>query len=253
MSLPQEESETAFRYGSNPSGKYISVDEHDWSWPEGVTVRKMLKASKDKDIKTVHGINPGSGKIVEMVQRTDLPKLFKAAGIKTDKPVNTSQKIAQNKKTERIDAAKRAFCIEKITKHMDQRVKNVLILSALLDRVGGLDDAPMDDEYEDIYNLGDEKVRELIEKCFPEKVGNIMVTEYLEFLAGKLGFTMAKDYVITKEYLEAMTKDELAKLDRELSLGKEKKDAWKKSALVDFILKSAPKGKVPKELVSKKK
>lgn len=250
--LSQEEADTAFRYGGDsPSGKYISLDEHDWSWPEGVTARKMLKASKD--VKTVHGINPQSGKIVEMVSRTDLPKLFKAAGIKTDKPVNTSQKVSENKKNERIDAAKRAFCIEKINKNMDQRVKNVLILSALLDRVGSLDGAPMDDEYEDIYNLGDDKVKALIEKCFPGKVENIQVTEYLEFLSGKLGFTMAKDYVITKDYLEACTKDELVKLIKELGMSFAQEDTTKKDVLVEYILKHAPKGKVPKELISSKK
>ena len=245
--LSQEESETAFRYGSDhPSGKYISLDEHDWSWPEGVTVRKMLKASKD--VKTVRGIVPRSGKIVEMVSRTDLPKLFKAAGIKTDNPVNTSQKTAENKKKERIDVAKRKFCIEKINKHMVQRIKNVLILSALLNEVGPLDDGLMDDEYDDLYKLGDDKVKTMIEKCFPGKVENIQVTEYLEFLAGKLGFSMAKDYVITKEYLEACTKEELTKLDRELGIGGEKKDNWKKSVLIEFILKHAQKGKIPKEI-----
>jgi hypothetical protein len=96
--------------------------------------------------------------------------------------------------------------------------------------------------------IGDKKILELIDKAIARRSHHLYDDDDLEFLSKKLGFDMAKDYVITESYLEACTKDELAKLDRELGLGKEPKDNWKKSALVAFILKNAPKGKVPKEL-----
>ncbi len=256
--ISQDEAEKIFRYDNDtPDSKYTALDEHDWSWPKEVTPRKMLKTCKD--VKVIYAIQPTSGKIIEMVSRIDLPKLFKAAGIKTDKPVNTSEKISEHKKENRVDTARTAFFVEKIAKHADQRTKNVFILSALLEALGadygGVEDVElekhldgvMDDDFEALYNLGDETVKALIVRALWLTPGKINDIEQLEFLASKLGFSMAKDYVITKEYLEACTKDELDKLSVELKINMVNCGP-KKSDAVDHILKYAPKGKVPKEL-----
>lgn len=266
--LPQDEAKKLFRYSSSdtPEHKYMTLDSHDWSWPQGITPRKMLKTSKD--VKVIYAVQPFSGKLIEMVDKVDLPKILKNAGIKTDRPISSGGNIADNKKENRIIAAKRAFWIEKIQKHMDARVKDVLFLRMLLGDLGydleGLvitpkseedivSDAPMDGDIEELYKLGEEKVKKMIARSVFIKPERNVEDDELEFLSTKLGFSMAKDYVITKEYLEACTKDELIKLGQEFSIPNILRVPGGKQELVEFVLKHAPKGKVPKELIGSKK
>ncbi|MDD5387579.1 MAG: ParB/RepB/Spo0J family partition protein [Sulfuricurvum sp.] len=265
--ISSEEAKELFQYESSttPNQKYMALDEHHYDWPSGVTPRKMLKATKDVEI--IHAIHPYSGKIIEMVSRTDLPKLFKAAGIKTERAVNTSERRIENQPEERVTRAKRGLWIEKISASMDSRVKNVLLLSSLLQGMtlldeddALLDNAPNGDDLEEIYNLGDAQVQKLIARCI-----FIMPKDHddnsLEFISGKLGFTVAKDYVITESYLQAQTKDQLVKLAKEIELDKYLKvrfkglpcnlDIMKKTELIKQFLKVGFDlvGKVPKELI----
>jgi hypothetical protein len=218
---------------------------------KSLSLKSILKASKD--VKTIFAVQPFSGKIIEMVDNADLSKILKNAGIKVnaeDQP--RSKDLAKAKTENRVREAKRGFWIGKVSAAKDRRCMNVIILSILLHDMGYGEAEEMAGEDWDIsklYDRGDEEVQNLIAKIVAEKP-RVLHDEDLDFLSGKLGFSMAKDYVITKEYLEACTKDELLKLDRELGIGGELKDeSWKKSALVAFILKHAPKGEVPKELV----
>lgn len=99
-----------------------------------------------------------------------------------------------------------------------------------------------------LYELGDQKVQELIAKVILER-SKALADDDLEFLCDSLGFSMAKDYVITKEYLEACTKDELMGLIKEFGISFAQEGTAPKKVLVEYVYKNAPKGKVPKELV----
>lgn len=92
-------------------------------------------------------------------------------------------------------------------------------------------------------------MQQLIVKTISKKSDDLHDDD-LEFLCGKLGFSVVKDYVITETYLQAMTKDQLVKLATELNIRLDTVED-KKTALVAFILKTANterKGKIPKEL-----
>lgn len=265
--VPQDEAERLFQYSSDtPRHKYMALDERHYDWPSGVTVRKMLKACPE--VKTVHALHPESGKLIEMVSRMDLPKLIKKAGIKTDQPANASESMVKHKKEERVRAARRAFWVEKISKNMDQRVKNAILLDILLrdlqfrfedDKL--LDDAPMEGEIDDIYDLGNAQVQKLIERAIFTKP-NDLDDGNLEFLATKLGFNVSKEFVISESYLQALTKDQLITLAGKIGLTKwlEQKKICdrlgdkKKTELIDLFLKKGFKleGRVPKEIIKDK-
>jgi len=251
--LPADQVENALHYGSN----FIKLEDTQWINHKQVTYKDLAKKAKDADI--LYAIRPDNGKVVELITKPEAARILKKLGIKdgSDDTKTRGEKVAEHKTENRVDSTKRTFFIATIGKHMDQRVKNVLIASVLLACQGYnpdeddpiLDGVPMEFDFDKIYKLGDEKVKQIIERLLFLKPGDIEDTDQLAFLAEKLGFSMAKDYVITKEYLEACTKDELVKLAKELDKPFGGAEGSKKNDLVTFILKHAPKGRVPKELV----
>lgn len=251
--IPTEEVENALRYGSN----YIKLDDTFWKGGKQENYRALAKKVKDADI--IYAILPDNGKVVELITKPEAARILKKCGIKDESndTKTRGEKVAEHKTENRVENTKRVFFINVIGKHLDQRVKNVLMLSVLLNVQGYnpdeddsiLDNAPSEYDFDEIYKLGDEKVKQMIERLLFLKPGDIDDNEQLEFLAGKLGFSMAKDYVITKEYLEACTKDELVKLIKELGISFAQEGTATKKVLVEYVFKNAPKGKVPKEVV----
>ncbi len=244
--LSQDEAKKVLQYNS-VCGNYVGLNDTCYQarntgpYP---TYRELVKKVKDADV--ICAVHPGNGKLVELITKPEVSRILKKLGVKDAGPVSTGEKIAEHKKEERVTTEKHKFYIDKISGNMDQRVKNVFIFSALQDRAQ-LDDVPFEDDIKEIYELGDEKVKSLIAKALKEMPDFSMYDDQdLDFICKQLGFSMAKDYMITKEYLEACTKDELVKLAKELGITI---DAEKKGDLVAGILKAAPKGKVPKELV----
>jgi ParB/RepB/Spo0J family partition protein len=255
--LSVEESKKMFQYEGDdtPDGKYIGLSDSIWKGSKRVMIKEIAKASKDVDI--VYAVQPFTGKIIEMVDRKELPRMFKAAGIKSEEGADRAKNLSKAKVDNRVTETKQLFWREKLKGIKDRRCLNVMLLFIALREMSYGDDEQFlegvikDGEWnaEKLYALGDEKVKELLDKAAVRRLQQMDVDdEDLEFLCGKIGFSVAKDYVITEAYLQAMMKDELAKLDRELGIGGEEKSGWKKSALVAFILKHAPKGKVPKEI-----
>ncbi|RJO64182.1 MAG: ParB/RepB/Spo0J family partition protein [Candidatus Omnitrophota bacterium] len=259
--VSQEEAKKLFEYESDttPERKYSNVDERNYYNHKYLSLRQLFKASKD--VKTVFAVHPFSGKIIEMVNNADVPKILRKAGIKLNASEGPRVKdLAKSKTENRVREAKRGFWISKVSVTKDQRCRNVLTLFILLNDMGWSESqAIVKDKIKGgkeygrpysipkIYELGDTVVQELIGKVIAEKP-KVIDDEDLNFLSTKLGFSMAKDYVIAESYLQAMTKDQLAKLAKELNVNIDTTED-KKSALVAFILKNAPKGKVPKELV----
>jgi len=265
--ISPEEAKQLFRYrgDESPDKKYIALDEHDYSWPSGVTVRKMLK--NNKDAKIIYAIQPFTGKVIEMVDRSDLPGILKSAGIKTSAGGSSRGKdLTKAKRDNRIRNAKYSLHVSKVSTIDNQRVRNVIILDRILE---DLDRNARDMRPREIlkgivkgtgkswgdcwtitqlYELGDQKVQELICRVILER-SKALADDDLEFLCESLGFSMAKDYAITKEYLEACTKDELVKLIKELGMSFAQEASAPKKVLVEYVFKNAPKGKVPKELI----
>jgi ParB-like chromosome segregation protein Spo0J len=103
------------------------------------------------------------------------------------------------------------------------------------------------------YNLSFDKLYALDESVLDEAIFRISQSwipelygrELTEF-AGLVQVDLERDFVITKEFLELHTKDQLQGLIAELKLPKT--DKVKKSELVTYILAQDTKGKVPKSV-----
>jgi len=269
-----EESKKLFKYESDdsPENKYISIDESQYWDGRSRTLRPMLKTAKD--VKIIYAVQPFTGKIIEMVERTDVPHILKSAGIKINRD-DTSYRVPnldKAKKENRIRAASQGLWISKVSIAKDQRCMHVIILDILLNNLGW---SESEDLLEDVmkakgcgrcwdipklYALGDEEVQKLIVKVISKK-SEVLDDEDLEFLCEKLGFSIAKDYVITEAYLQSCTKDQLVALAKEIGLDKYLKErikdfapdlaTKKKTELIEYFMKKGfdLKGKVPKELI----
>jgi len=259
--ISQEEAKKLFKYENDesPENKYTNVEEKNYYGRKYVSFKDILKASKD--VRTVFAIQPYTGKVIEMINNIDIPNALKKAGIKVSADSSSgrsSKDLAKAKTMNRVREAKRGFWVNKVSTAKDRRCMNVVILDILLEDLGvgeandilklkKSDRWTRTWDIPKLYELGDEAVQKFIVKVISKK-SEYLMDDDLEFLSTKLGFNVAKDYVITESYLQACTKDQLVKLAGEIKINIDTVED-KKGALVAFILKSAPKGKVPKELV----
>jgi hypothetical protein len=257
--LSEEETAKVFPYASeHVEGNYVGLEQTCYEDPKRRVFSQLIKYVPDAQI--AYAVGPVSGNLIPLLEKSEAVRIIKKLGLKTSSggSGDRSKDLAKAKAENRVETTRQRFWREKLLGMMkDRRCLNVVLLFIALREMGYgekdefIGDVIKDAEYtaEKLYNLGDEKIKALLDKAALRRMQQVDVSDCdLKFLCDKLGFSMAKDYVITKEYLEAMTKGELAKLDRELGLGKESKENWKKGDLVEFIFKNAPKGKVPKEL-----
>jgi len=252
------------------NGNYVGLNDTCYqagSMNNRPTYYDLAKKVKDADI--ICALHPDSGKLVELLTKPEAARILKKLGVKTDESVaTTGQKISEHKKEDRITEAKRAFWIAKIQSALDQRTKNIMLLSILSHDLGITpdDDKLLDgidiieDDFDEVYKLGDAQVQKIIERMLYLKPG-ALEDHNLDFLSTKLGFSMAKDYVITESYLQACTKDQLVALAKEIGLDKYLKErikdfapdltTKKKTELIEYFMKKGfdLKGKVPKELI----
>lgn len=102
--IPQEEAKRLFRYENDesPEQKYVSLDEEHYYGGHFQKLRNVAKATKD--LKVIYAIQPFSGKIIEMVDKKDLPKIMKNAGIKgsVSSSGDSVAKAAETRRKERI-------------------------------------------------------------------------------------------------------------------------------------------------------
>jgi ParB/RepB/Spo0J family partition protein len=274
--MTQEGAKKIFRYehDESPENTYINVDEKHTYGSQYRELRQILKATKDAKI--IYAVQPYTGKIIEMVEKMELPRILKNAGIKSDAGKSAGQgskELSKAKKENRIREASRDFWINKVSTAKDRRCMNVVTLDMLLHDLGWSGAMDMlkgkikstgygrSWSIPKLYELGDEEVQKLIIKVISKK-SEFLLDNDLEFLSGKLGFNVTKDYMITETYLQAMTKDQLIQLAVEIGLRKyleEKKDCdrlgdKKKTELIDLFLKKGfdLKGLIPKEMKGKK-
>jgi hypothetical protein len=74
--------------------------------------------------------------------------------------------------------------------------------------------------------------------------------EWLSAILDALNIDYAKDFALSPEYLDLYTKDQLQQLAREAKItGLSKDEVATKTALIDAMLRRAPKGLVPKEFI----
>ena len=247
-----EEAKKLFPYTSeNPEHKYVNIDDDDWIGGKRIKYRPLVKACKDT--KVTYALHPQSGKVIEMVEKTELPKILKKSGIKLSVGEMPRVKdLAKAKMEGRICRTRRAFWIDKVSTSKDRRCINVVILKILLDDMGWSEaEQIVKGKCESrgygrpytipkLYEIGDTEVQAMITRVVAKKPG-VMDDKDLEFLATKLGFSIPKDYVITKEYLEACTKDELVKLIKEFGMSFAQEASAPKKLLVEYVLKMRPK------------
>ena len=266
ISLESTKKMFPYESSNSPEGPYVNIDDRDYNLPGDKTYRNILVATKDA--KLVYAVHPHSQKIITLLPKSELPRVLKNAKIKRNPDGsggNRIQDIAKTKTENRIREAKYGFWVSKVSVANDQRCRNVIILDRLLEDLGAFNEETREvlkgnvkcnDDYgrcwtiSKLYELGDVEVQKLIAKVISKK-SKALADNDLEFLATKLGFSMAKDYMITESYLQACTKEQLVKLAKELGINNKSEvmDEDKKSGMVATILKHAPKGKVPKELV----
>ena len=257
-----EEAKKLFTYSHQTTlNKYYNLDETNYDMPKSIKYRDLVK--RVKGIEIIYVVQPFTGQLLEFISQLDLPKIFKQLGIKQESIAGTSSAyrsvdLEKSKTKNRIEEARRWFWINKLQARNDVRCMNVIILDELLHDLSGYDAdkiVPFKSEKSygnswdipKLYALGNMEVQKLILKAVSVKYSYLDVDD-LKFLSSELGYDVAKDYVITETYLQAMTKEQLLKLAEEMSIKVEKMAEDKKDTLVEFILKHAPKGKVPKEL-----
>ena len=269
--LSLEESKKVFPYEhiTTPQNKYVSLDETCYELPKYPKYRELIKRVKDAPV--VYAVHPFKNSLIEMIEKTEVPKLFKKIGLKLRKDNSNSygdpQALKKAKAKNRVREAKRGFWIDKVSAARNRRCMNVVVLDILLDNIGvGEANAILKLKSKDqwrswdipkLYELGDEAIQKFIVKVISKK-SEYLQDDDLEFLSTKLGFNIAKEYVITETYLRARTKDQLITLAKEIGLMKylEQKKICemlgdkKKTELIDFFLKKGFKleEKVPKEI-----
>lgn len=271
--MPPAEAKKLFSYqGADAADGYINVEEADYR-TDGEKLRPLIKAGKAGDVKTVHAVHPFTGKVVEMVKSSDASKILKAAGIKSSRSSSGGKDIVAAKKENRVTAARRGFWLEKARIGITEHDALVLTLTCMLDDMGYVtaeefleeqlpEAAGFDENYQVpyLYGLSDDLLKKLLLVAYMRKI-ELLADEELECLSSAHGFDIAKDYVITEEYLQAMTKSDLVALAKETGISSIPEigvlistGSTKRAELLRAFLKTAPekgfdfKGKVPKEL-----
>ncbi len=229
--LSLEESKKLFPYehATTPENKYISLDQICYELPKSPKYRELVRRVKDAPV--VYAVQPFNNKIVEMIEKTEIPKLFKKIGIKMHSAGTGSgfdpNALQKAKMGKRIRAAKRGFWISKVSAAKDHRCMNVVVLDILLQDMGWSETESLLKgtikikgygrcwTIPKLYELGDKEVQKLIVKVISKK-SEVLGDNELEFLSTKLGFNIVKEYVITETYLQARTKDQLITLAKEL-------------------------------------
>jgi ParB/RepB/Spo0J family partition protein len=104
--VSQDEAKKLFKYENDesPDNKFINIDKEHYYRGQYLKLRPIVKSCKD--IKTTFAVQPFSGKIIEMINNTDLPKIFKKAGIKDrDSSGSSGANAAVERRKERVRKA----------------------------------------------------------------------------------------------------------------------------------------------------
>lgn len=176
--------------------------------------------------------------------------------------------LAKRKSEERALEAKRRFWKVKVSHNASDRMLDAAILHFLLaklepygteDIVSGYE--PWEAPIKFIYALGPEEVKVKIVAAFIKLIECALDDEDLEFLTTELKFDLKKDFLIDEPYLQAMTKEQIIALAKEIGLDKYLKKneicepgkllSKPKSMLIAYFFKNGfdLTGKTPKEIM----
>lgn len=179
-----------------------------------------------------------------------------------DKDKDTAIQYDVRRKENRVDLFKRSFFIGHLLKKATELQINRITLHLLFESEPGNSESISEylglkkkianwnaRELKFIEGLTNKQLIDLIKKVVLSRLNNYSTADLQKF-AEEVKINIAKEFVIDAEYLKNFSKDGLEKLAKELKvkLGslmfKEKKDV-----IIDAMLKSGTKGKVPKEML----
>lgn len=249
-------------YGNSPRRGFVSLTDTCYDDPKRRTYGQMIKKTDKKPALVMDS----TGEVHEVIQRSLVINALKDAGVKLDNQSGHSpDHMAKMKKENRVKDTRRLFWISKVSTCDNEAVRNVIILDRILDHLGpNVDDILKGKgrlknfmngwSIPQLFEMGNDAVKACIKRAVWRWAQDDRIDDGdLEFLSEELGFTMGEDFVITQDYLDAMTKGDLMKLIKELGIDVTVDADAKKTGLIKIILDHAPKGKVPEELLKKSK
>ena len=179
-----------------------------------------------------------------------------------DPEKDASIQYESRQKENRVDFFKREFHIKGIKENAKDVQINRLLLHQLFQSESGngesisvlLKTGKKKSNWElrslELLNeLTNGKLTELVKEVILNRLNNY-TTEQLEKLGEEAGLNIGKQFVITKEYLQKFSKAGLQKFSKEIKL-KVGSLVWKdkKDEIIEVLLHSGTKGKVPKEMI----
>lgn len=179
-----------------------------------------------------------------------------------DPEKDASIQFEARQKETRVDTFKRDFFIKGLREKLKDTQLNRLILHALFEAENGGSETISEllkadkkqqnylmKDISRIWEFSNDKLLNLIKQLILNNLNNYD-TSTLQLLSQEAGLDIAKQFVISQEYLEKFSKAGLLKLANELKL-KIGSLVWKdkKSEIIKTLLGSGIKGRIPKEML----
>ena len=180
-----------------------------------------------------------------------------------DMAVQRKAEYELKRKESRVDTFKREFYLNNLGKKVTElQILKLLVdqlfssehgskmtISELLKHKKITENYMVRDCWNEIDKLTPVRLRQIMKLIIVSRLPNYS-TKDLQSFGEEAKVNIAKEFVISKEYLEKFSKQGLVKLAKELKLktdlnfGKGKKDA-----MIEIVMKLGVKGKVPKEII----
>jgi len=200
-----------------------------------------------------------SGGIKHIVERCLKPSCLRSYGSQSTE--DRSGNRAKAKKIKRVREAKRTFWINALVNKKDPVVIRSIIADIVLGDIGGHGNeimkkyvmkAPQYGHYTipNLHALGEKKLDQIIQDAICEKIWQLYSDDHLKYLSESIGAVVAKQWIITKEYLNSAGKPDLVRIDKELDLGLKLEESMKKSDMMKKILDTGTT-KIPREITGK--
>lgn len=229
----------------SPEG-YID-GESDWSCKEkGITKEYKEKCRKDKDY------------FVIIRDNGEINEFFKAPAKKAEPESKDADTTRKQKLLSRVNEFKIEFLIKKSIELMQPGTKEAKVLTLIkLMRNANWDDLTKEfnklvggesRSIDKIYKLKEEEIDKAISYLSRRAFRQVDLKELI-IISRNFKVDVKKHFVITKEFLEIYTKDQLLDLFKEFGLKLNSSKEMKKGELISNILDNDLKGKVPKILI----
>lgn len=182
-----------------------------------------------------------------------------------DEGQDRAKEKAESQKKNRVAEARMVFWLEALLKDKNPKVVMAIVADRMLNEIDQVEANKIAQQHgvkadkdgwrkfdpSTLFPLDTKKMHGVLEAAamhfVVQQLRHIHSADVISGLATLTGHSIAKEWVMTETYLQACSKDELLALGRELGL---KDLPESKADRVAYILKHAPKGKVPKELLA---